>query len=52
MCQFEFQPPQPPNEKGRRANPAALPLRLEPAYFTSTMLFSAFTVPPFAVVML
>ena len=41
----------PTNEKGRRANPAALPLRLELAYLTSTMLFSAFTVLPAAVML-
>ena len=37
-----------PNEKGRQANLAALPLLLELAYFTSTMLLSAVNVVPFA----
>ena len=36
------------NEKGRQANPAALPLQLEPAYFTSTMFLSDESVVPLA----
>jgi len=36
------------NEKGRQANLAALPLLLELAYFTSTMLLSAFNELPSA----
>ena len=36
------------NEKGRQANLAALPLLLGLAYFTSTMLLSAFNEVPSA----